>query len=119
MAKKVSADDMGMIDRNGPGFTFPLPIQIEGLNARGTNFTEFTVLSYISHRGSSFFLKSPVNVGSRLKLVIDLPEKLSEDKNLKLVIKGKVSKVDLGRERGPGQKVTILFDSKYIIKPEE
>jgi hypothetical protein len=101
-----------------PGFTFPLPTQVEGLNARGKEFAEETVLTYISHEGSSFYLKNPVNIGMRLKLIIDLPEKLCEEKNLKLVVKGKVAEVEADRERIIRQKVTIKFDSKYIIKPD-
>ncbi len=55
----------------------------------------------------------------RLRLVVDLPEKLSQDKSLKLVIKGRVSRVEALRDAANGQKVTIHFDSKYIIKPED
>ncbi len=99
------------------GFNFPLPTVVEGLNAHGNEFAEDTVVSYISHQGSSFYLKNPVSISSRLKLIIDLPEKLAGDKDLKLVIKGKVDKVEFLRERFSEQRVTVRFDSKYIIKP--
>ena len=102
-----------------PGFSFPLPTTVQGVNARGREFTEETVLSYISHELSSFILRNPVLVGIRLRLVIDLPEKLSlEDKELKLVIKGRVEKVETLRDRAASQKITLKFDGKYIIKPE-
>jgi hypothetical protein len=102
-----------------PGFSFPLPTSVQGLNARGREFVEDTVLSYINHELSSFILRNPVEIGTRLRLVIDLPEKLSlEDKDLKLVLKGRVEKVEVQRDRTASQKITVKFDGKYIIKPE-
>lgn len=119
MSRKVFVDRVDVLGTQDEGFTFPLPTLVAGLNARGKEFTEETILSYISHQGSSFYIKNQVNIGSRLRLEIDLPEKLAEDKNLKLVIKGKVALVEALDDHNASQKVTIRFDSKYIIKPEE
>jgi hypothetical protein len=118
MRKQFPVDETVSLDSAERGFTFPLPTQVEGVNARGQEFNEDTILTYINHQGSSFYLKNPVHIGTRLRLVVDLPEKLSEDKNLKLVIKGKVGLIEALREHGPVQKVTVHFDSKYIIKPD-
>ena len=118
MVKKQAVDENVPLTSGERGFTFPLPTQVEGVNARGQDFSEGTILTYINHQGSSFYLKNPVHIGTRLRLIIDLPEKLSEDKNLKLVIKGKVGLIEGLREHGPGQRVTVHFDSKYIIKPD-
>lgn len=112
---------MGDLDAEGGaegGFTFPLPTRVEGQNARGQGFTEDTVLSSINHQGSTFVLKNRVNIGDRLRMVIDLPEKLSTDGDLKLVVKGKVTHAEAADAKGMAQKVTIAFDSKYIIKPD-
>ena len=86
MSKNYSVNETTSLTSAERGFTFPLPMQVEGINARGQDFSEGTILTYINHQGSSFYLKNPVHIGTRLRLVIDLPEKLSEDKNLKLVI---------------------------------
>ena len=118
MTKDPYVEDLRPPGGRDPGFTFPLPTQVEGLNARGKEFAEDTVLTYISHEGSTFYLKNPVNIGMRLKLIIDLPEKLTKDKSLKMVIKGKVTHVQADRDRLIRQKVTIKFDSKYIIRPD-
>ena len=118
MINKFPVDERVPLASEERGFTFPLPTQVDGINARGQDFSEGTILTYINHQGSSFYLKNPVHIGTRLRLVVDLPEKLSEDKNLKLVIKGKVALIEALREHGPGQKVSVHFDSKYIIKPE-
>ena len=107
------------MDAGSRGFSIPLPTLVAGQNACGKEFTEDTVLSSISHEESSFFLNNPVNIGTRLKLIITLPEKLSEDKKLKLVVRGKVSKAEALRERQARQKVTVRLDAKYVIKAEK
>jgi len=118
MMKRIPVEGPSPLGAAERGFTFPLPTQVDGVNARGQDFSEGTILTYINHQGSSFYLKNPIHVGTRLRLVIDLPEKLSEDRNLKLVIKGKVALVEAYREHAVGQRVTVHFDSKYIIKPD-
>jgi hypothetical protein len=118
MMKKWPADEASALTEGERGFSFPLPTQVEGLNAKGLEFSEGTVLTFINHQGSTFSLKSPVAIGTRLKLVIDLPEKLAEDKSLKLAIKGRVVMVEMKRNPAAGQKVTVHFDSRYIIKPD-
>lgn len=119
MAMKIPVNDMDLMGPKNQGFTFPLPTQVEGMNAKGRDFTEETVLTFISHEGSSFCLKNPIQVGSRLKMIVDLPEKLSEGDPLKLVIRGRVAKVEALAGGHQAQRVTIIFDSKYIIKPED
>jgi hypothetical protein len=119
MTKDPYVEDSGPRETGAQGFTFPLSTRVEGLNARGKEFAEDTVLTYISHEGSSFYLKNPVQIGMRLKLIIDLPEKLSREKSLKMVIKGRVTLVEADRDRLIRQNVTVKFDSKYIIRPED
>ena len=119
MMKRIAVGESSPLDAGERGFNFPLPTQVDGTNARGLEFREETVLTYINHQGSTFYLKNPVAIDSRLRLQIDLPEKLSQDKNLKLVIKGRVALIEAAGERAAGQKVTVHFDSKYIIKPDE
>jgi hypothetical protein len=117
MIKQPITGEMDVLGSKDLEFNFPLPTLVEGLNAHGNEFVEDTVVSNISHHGSSFYLKNPVSISTRLKLIIDVPEKLAGDKDLKLVIKGKVDKVEILRERFSEQRVTVKFDSKYIIKP--
>ena len=119
MIKNSFMDNSDVRNGRDPGFTFPLPTSVQGVNARGGEFAEDTVLSYISHEMSSFILKNPIQIGARLRMVIDLPEKLSlDDKDLKLVLKGCVEKVEIQRDRAASQKVTVKFDGKYIIKAD-
>lgn len=119
MATKIPVNNMDLLGPKNRGFTFPLPTRVEGTNAKGRDFSEETVLTFISHEGSSFCLKNPIQVGSRLKMIIDLPEKLAGSVPLKMVIRGQVAKIEALPGVNLAQRVTITFDSKYIIKPED
>ena len=115
---KPSLDDIYSPGIKEHGFTFPLPTVVEGIDTGGASFQEETTLSYISHQRSTFALKNGVTLGTKLKLVIDLPKKLAEDKNLKLALKGKVVSIEMGGRQTVKRTITIKFDSKYIIGPD-
>jgi len=118
MARKSKGTYMQEAEFDEIGFNMPLQIRVEGRDVYGMEFKENTVLSYISHRGSSFWLMRPVTEGSELRLMIDLPPKLSSGKNLKLIIRGKVVFVEAPRDREQRHRVSLKFDNKYIIKNE-
>ncbi|MCX7973621.1 MAG: PilZ domain-containing protein [Candidatus Aminicenantes bacterium] len=97
-------------------FNLPLPTLVEGETPAGEAFQEKTILNYISHQGAIFELKNPVTIGSRLRLAIDLPKALAEDKNLKLIIRGQVILVERLSNRKNKQRITIKFENKYFIR---
>lgn len=101
------------------GFNLSLPTLVEGKEESGKAFREKTVLSYISHHGSSFWLSNPVALGSELKLIIDLPPKLADKKDLKLIIKGKVIFVEALKGKNSKQRVSLKFSNKYIIDSDK
>jgi hypothetical protein len=101
---------------NETGFNLPLPTLVQGIDASGKNFQEKTVLSYISNSGSSFWLNTKVTSGSELRLTVDLPSKLSDDKDLKLVIKGEVIFLESPKKENPKLRVSLKFNNKYIIE---
>lgn len=101
------------------GFNLPLSTRVEGYDEAGAFFKEHTSITYISHTGASFWLKNPTSLGRDLRLVIDLPPKLSEGQDLKLIIKGKVIFLESAPEKNLKQRVTIKFENKYIIKNED
>lgn len=119
MAKKSTAFDLHQLRDGEHGFSIPLNTQIQGKDIKGKEFSEKTVLTYISHNGSSFWMANSVVEGSELKLVIDLPPKLSDEKNLKLIIKGKVVFVEAPKNEEPRHRVSLKFDNKYIIKDDK
>ena len=97
------------------GFNMPLPTLVEGSDSSGKAFAEKTILSYISENGSSFWLTSDVPMDSDLKLTVDLPSRLSEDKDLKLIIKGKVIFLEAPKNHNSRYRVSLKFENKYII----
>lgn len=101
------------------GFNLSLPTRVEGYDREGNFFTEKTSLSYISHQGSSFWLRTPVSIGLDLKLTVDLPPKLSQDQNLKLIIRGKIIFVEASTDQIPKQRVSIKFENKYLIENDD
>ncbi len=105
-------------ERKDQIFNLPLPTVVEGRNAAGTAFQEQTVLFYISHHGASFNLFNSINLGTKLKLVIDLPPSLADDKNLKLVINGKVALIEANHFHASKRRVSLSFESKYFIKAD-
>jgi hypothetical protein len=119
MAKKDPSHDIYKIEEKVMGFNFPLPTVVEGKDTSGKPFREQTVLSYISHYGSSFWLATPISLDQELKLIIDLPSKLSPDKNLNLIIRGKTVFIEAGKGKDRQHRVSLKFQSKYIIEAEE
>ena len=119
MPKKSPAFDIRQLGYGEHGFSIPLDTQIQGKDTQGEDFNEKTVLTYISHNGSSFWMANSVAEGSELKLIIDLPPKLSGDKNLKLIIKGRIVFVEAPKNEDPRHRVSLKFENKYIIKDKE
>ena len=98
------------------GFKFSLPMLVEGPDVDGSLFREETTLVYMSHAGALFPLQSPVTLGSRLKLVVALPDKLAQGKDLKLVVKGTIIDIDSGNREDRAAKVALRLESRYVIE---
>jgi hypothetical protein len=118
MLSKSALFHLSRAERKDQAFNLPLLTLVEGQDAAGRTFQEKTVLFYISHQGASFNLKNATALGTKLKLVIDLPPALAEDKNLKLVIKGQVALVEANDSQPFRQRVSLRFESKYFIKED-
>jgi len=118
MLSKSSLTAPGKGERKDQVFNLPLPTVVEGRDATGRSFQEKTVLFYISHHGASFNMANSITLGSKLKLIIDLPPSLSDDQNLKLVINGKVVLVEANQSQYSRQRVSLRFENKYFIKAD-
>jgi hypothetical protein len=119
MLSKSSPSPAGRQDRKGQVFNLPLPTLVSGQDAAGRVFQERTVLFYISDHGASFNLSNLVALGARLKLNIDLPQTLAENKNLKLVVNGRVALIEASESSPTRQRVSLRFESRYFIQSDE
>lgn len=118
MLEKTSLRDITSHMKRDQGFKLPLPTLVKGINALGKSFEERTEISYISHKGGSFWLKNPILFGSSLELNIDLPSKLGGEK-LKLFLKGKVVFIEAMNYQEFCQRVSLKFDNYFKIQPYE
>jgi hypothetical protein len=100
------------------GFKLALPMTVQGRDPAGRDFEEETVLDYMSHSHASFILKNAVIRESQLRLIISLPPKLSEDQDLKLIIRGRITFLEHRREGEASQRISLALESRYVIKQE-
>lgn len=115
MVERAAASRANKIIHRERGFSLPLTLEVEGLNTSGNFFKERTSLFYISYYGASFWLTNGLQIGSSVKLTVDLPRKLGE-KGLKLVIKGKVVFLEVYTSHHSCQRVSVKFQSNYLIE---
>jgi len=91
----------------------PLPAVIEGQLPQGRKFKETTTIKNISATGAYFSLDSGLAVGSKLNLVISLPKKLTEGKDVKLNVGGITVRLEKPDVKGQRQGVAIRFDKDF------
>ncbi len=98
----------------------PLPAKIEGKLPGGKKFAEKTTIENISSSGVYFCLDSGVVIGSKLNLVIDMPEELGGmKKKFKLCIGGLTVRLEELDTKEKKQGVALRFEKKYSIIPED
>jgi len=101
-------------------FELPLPVRIEGKLPGGRKFEEKTTIKNISSSGVYFCLDSGVVIGSKLNLVIDMPNELSKSKKkLKLCIGGLTVRLEEMDIKEKKQGVALRFEKKFNIIPED
>jgi c-di-GMP-binding flagellar brake protein YcgR len=111
-------DELEINRRREWRFDFPLDTLIEGSLADGAKFKEETLLENISSGGAYFTLDSGVVVGSKLNLFIELPEKLSDGKRLKMRIGGITVRLEKPDKKSKRQGVAVRFsDDMFQIVP--
>jgi hypothetical protein len=72
----------------------------------------------MSHAAAVFPLANAVALGTRLKIAVALPPKLSEGRDLRLVVKGTVAFVDPpspGANGVPAQ-ISLKLENRYIVE---
>ncbi|MBC7364389.1 MAG: hypothetical protein H5U07_07585 [Candidatus Aminicenantes bacterium] len=96
-------------------FYMSLPLTVSGLDHLGHEFSEKSVLLSISSQEASLVLTTPIKKETVLRLVMPLPPRLSEGKNLHLVLKGTVKEVQPLASNPRSQKVQLQLDARYFI----
>ena len=99
-------------------FELPLPTLIEGKLPRGEKFKEQTLLENISSGGAYFTLDSGLVVGSKLNIIIDLPEKLAEERPVKIQLGGVTVRLEEIGKTGKKQGVAVRFHKNYKFVAE-
>ncbi|MCK4263416.1 MAG: PilZ domain-containing protein, partial [Candidatus Aminicenantes bacterium] len=94
-------------------FELPLSVLVEGKISRGKKFKEETILQNISSGGAYFCLDSGVTVGSKLNLVIEVPDKLTEGKKVKLSLGGLTVRLEKPTQKGKKQGIALRFSKKF------
>ena len=82
---------------------------MEGCSPDGTPFSEKTKLDNISSTGAFFCLDSAIVIGSKIKLLIDLPKKLAENPSARLELGGVVTRLAKPDSTSKKQGVALRF----------
>lgn len=100
-------------------FELPLSVLVEGKISREKKFKEETILQNISSGGAYFCLDSGVTVGSKLNLVIEVPDKLTEGKKVKLSLGGLTVRLEKPTQKGKKQGIALRFSKKFEFITED
>jgi c-di-GMP-binding flagellar brake protein YcgR len=102
------------INRRGEWrFDLPLSAVVSGKLPAGKKFEEKTTLENISSGGAFFLLKTPIPVGSKFKITVDIPHKLTEGKNVRLKLNGTVLRLIKVEKKTKKQGVAVRFSKDY------
>ncbi|MBC7348377.1 MAG: hypothetical protein H5U05_00220 [Candidatus Aminicenantes bacterium] len=94
-----------------------LPALVFGENASGRQFKETTELLAISSERARFQLKTPVRIGTVLKLSLDIPATPLLVHPLHLEISGQVSQIEFNGQKNFLQLVTVELGKKFQLQP--
>lgn len=113
--KKKLPEDLNINRRREWRFELPLKTVIAGQLPQGRKFQEETKLENISSGGAYFCLDSGVVVGSKLNLMIELPEKLAEGRRSKLCIGGITVRLEKPDVKSKRQGVAVRFSDDFEV----
>lgn len=100
-------------------FELPIDAMVEGQLPQGKKFIEEIKLENISSGGAYFCLNSNVIVGSKLTLMIELPEELTKGTRQKLSLSGMIVRLEEPDQKEKKQGVAVRFSKKFRIISEE
>jgi hypothetical protein len=99
-------------------FELSLPALVTGLDALENRFREKTLISSISAEEATVWLRSPVTIGAKLDISLDIPKTLILENSLKLQLSGTVKLAQLDSTRlGKKQLISLQLDKKFKLLP--
>ncbi|MBM3297208.1 MAG: PilZ domain-containing protein [Candidatus Aminicenantes bacterium] len=100
-------------------FALPLPARVEGRLPWGSAFKEEATLENISSKGAFFCLDSGVSVGSKINVIIDIPEEAGGGRRLKLRLGGITVRLEETDRKGKSQGVAVRFQKDFKLMPAD
>ncbi|MBC7364983.1 MAG: hypothetical protein H5U07_10685 [Candidatus Aminicenantes bacterium] len=96
-----------------------LPALVKGQNALGRSFEEKTEIKAISAEQAHLFLRNPVQVGSQLLLIINVPATVMLLHPIRMELSGQVSKVEMKKiGRRNFQQLVLKLQPHYKIRTQ-
>ena len=117
----TSDPDSEDLSRNGKqerSFEISLPAIVTGIDAAGKRFEERTDLHSISSQKASFWLRTPLMIGSKVILALDVPRTIILEKPLRLCLSGSVVFVRSDDGQGKKQFLSANLDRTYRLFPD-
>lgn len=100
-------------------FALPLPARVEGRLPWGPEFKEDATVENISSKGAFFGLDSGVSVGSKINIIIEIPEEAGGGRKMKLRLGGITVRLEETSRKGKRQGVAVRFKKDYKLIPAD
>lgn len=101
--------------RRERSFELSLPAMVNGIDAVGNEFQEYTELISLSSQEAIFKLDSKVIIGSKLSMSLDIPKTLFLENQLKLEMSGNVRFVKAEQNDTKKQLIILRLNKNYKI----
>jgi len=99
-------------------FELSLPALVTGMDTLDNRFREKTQITSISSEEATVWLRSPVPVGAKLDISLDIPKTLILENSLKLHLTGTVLLTQPNSSpNGKKQLVSLRLDKKFKLLP--
>ena len=92
---------------------------MEGKLPWGPEFKEDATVENISSKGAFFCLDSGISVGSKINIIIDIPEEAGGGRKLKLRLGGITVRLEETDKKGKRQGVAVRFKKDYKLIPAD
>lgn len=114
----INSDEAPRAGKKERTFEMPLPAVVTGIDPSGNRFEERTDLHSISSEQASFWLRTPLPIGSKVLLSLDVPRTIILEKPLRLCLSGAVVFVRSEDGQGRKQLLSACLDRTYRLTQE-